>query len=239
MNYYNISRVTAIKVVTVGESSCGKTTMVNKLLNPDVKYVPNTTILCSFNLLKINKTQNNDEFCIDIWDTAGQERYAKLIQTYFRDVKIFLMVFDVINYIKTIKTLKSYLVHPDVEECDNIFIIGNKIDFENKLKKNEICSSVHKIELYVKEELQKYTNKNIKYFFISACTNEGLDNLRNEIVRTCSQSLDDNVEQINTLTNKKNTNVKYNDNKNDSINILPVTQLIYNKSENKTFCEKC
>jgi len=222
MNNYNIRSVTPIKVVTLGQSFCGKTTIVNKLLHPNETILAEITLGCCYNLLNIN-----NEFYVAIWDTAGLEKYAQLIKGYFRDVKVFLLVFDVSNHVATIEGLKSYLTHPEVEECDNIFIIGNKMDFEGKLTKNEINKLMRKIESYVKEELQSYKNKNIKYFSISAQTGEGVDNLRNELVYTCGYN---NNEPIDKLPPS---------NKLDEIIILPVRELNVEEPKEKSFCGKC
>lgn len=75
---------TEYKVIIVGNSAAGKTTMSHVLIGGDPHQFSPSTIGAEYR--KYTPTQwFGKRKTIGIWDTAGQPRYANIVQMYFRN----------------------------------------------------------------------------------------------------------------------------------------------------------
>lgn len=92
------------KVILVGDSGVGKTSIVQRYLG---RYQPNekSTIGASYS----NKTLMIEDTILglDIWDTAGQERYRSVNSIFYRDANICVLVYD-ITRAESFESLKTY-----------------------------------------------------------------------------------------------------------------------------------
>ena len=93
------------KAILLGESSVGKTCIINRLNENTFTAITATTLGSGF----IEKTYefNNIELTLDIWDTAGQEIYRSLNRIYYRDADIIIFVYDITKR-KTFEEMKNY-----------------------------------------------------------------------------------------------------------------------------------
>merc|ERR1711862_508021 len=83
-----------VKVVVIGDSGAGKTSVVLSYCRNEFSTSVASTIGAAF--LKHTVTlPEGDELELQIWDTAGQERYQALAPMYYRGAKICLIVFDI------------------------------------------------------------------------------------------------------------------------------------------------
>ena len=83
----NISMETyEIKVVFLGESGVGKTSIILSFTNDTFSENEVQTIGASYTFKKI--IRENDEVKLKIWDTAGQERFRSLAPMYYRDADV-------------------------------------------------------------------------------------------------------------------------------------------------------
>lgn len=150
--------------VTIGDSSVGKTCIVNRfLLDKFDPAEPNTigTLYESF-----TAERDGRELEIQIWDTAGQEQYRSLGPIYYRSSAAALVVFDVTNR-KSYEDINDWITEFRSVAGDNttILIVGNKIDLSND-------------RAVTKEEAEEWTRKNnCVYCETSACTGEGIKEL--------------------------------------------------------------
>lgn len=87
-----MSNLRSHKVVLVGDSNVGKTSIVNSLFKR-FKEDEQSTIGCAYHLYHSNKAKNN----LGLWDTAGQERFRSIVRMYFRNVHAVIIVFDLSN----------------------------------------------------------------------------------------------------------------------------------------------
>jgi small GTP-binding protein len=76
-----------IKLIIVGNSYVGKTTMINKYFNNDYK---NNT-----NIEYYSKIVNNIK--VDTWDIKGGSPFIKISETYIKDANAFILLFDITN----------------------------------------------------------------------------------------------------------------------------------------------
>jgi len=121
----------AIKLVLLGDSGVGKTSIVTQYVSGSAPENVNPTIGAAF--VTKDVTIDGQQLELLIWDTAGQEVYRGLAPMYYRSALIAFIVFDVTKaesfdsvqyWIKELKT--------NVEESIVILVCGNKIDLEEK-----------------------------------------------------------------------------------------------------------
>ena len=176
--YRNINKVHDIKLILLGSTGVGKTSISRRLCDCDFFNDVKPTIGAEFFIKKIR--HENNIFNLKIWDTAGQEKFKSLIPMYYRGAKIIFFVFDVTCEF-SLDDLKTY-VQDFINSHDYkngstsakinpiLFIIGNKSDLENSV-------NIEDVENY---------SKDIGAFFIktSAKTNEGFNNLNYVLINS-------------------------------------------------------
>ena len=119
-----------LKILLVGDSSVGKTTLLLKYVEGQFSDAHITTIGVEYKDKEI--TVNNRKVNLQIWDTSGQERYRSITKNFYRNADGILFIFDVTNE-ESFDHLKDWLTNS--EECDKEFkkiIVGNKIDLEDR-----------------------------------------------------------------------------------------------------------
>ena len=124
------------KVILVGDSGVGKTSIINRFLD---NYNSNEkpTIGASFS----SKLEVIDQYKIsfDIRDIAGQEKFRSVNSIFYKEAYICLLVYDITNE-KSFQNIKTYWYNSVKEKANKelIFgIAGNKIDLYTKEKVNQ------------------------------------------------------------------------------------------------------
>ena len=153
------------KITLIGDVCVGKSSILNRLIN-DKYYEYNTpTIGVSF----YTKEFPEHDIKLHIWDTCGMEKYAEVMKLYYRNISACLVVFDTTNELSIRNTVKW--IHRLYSEQSNenilLYLVGNKIDNENKTKENDISTICDQF--------------NAKYFAVSAKDNMGITELFNDI----------------------------------------------------------
>lgn len=83
------------KVVLLGDSSVGKTSLVHRFTADSFDPHSANTIGAAFILKPHTFEERTLKF--EIWDTAGQERYKLLTPMYYRNARVALVCFDLAN----------------------------------------------------------------------------------------------------------------------------------------------
>ena len=111
MNYFDKmteiqekSKPIPIKVILVGDSGVGKTSIIGRFIN-QYKSNVESTITTSF-YSKI-ETIKDHELNFQIWDTVGQEQFRSLNSIFFKDAHICLLVYDITRE-DTFSSIKDY-----------------------------------------------------------------------------------------------------------------------------------
>lgn len=119
------------KIVFLGDTSVGKTCIVNRYINKSFSEYQESTIGAAFTSTNVYLEDRTVK--LDIWDTAGQERYKSLAPMYYRNASAAFIIFDITNY-ETFNSAKKW-----IKELNNIsnnatliYLIGNKCDLEHK-----------------------------------------------------------------------------------------------------------
>lgn len=122
-----------LKVIILGDSGVGKTSLMNQYVNKKFSASYKATIGADF----LTKEVMVDDRLVtmQLWDTAGQERFQSLGVAFYRGADCCVLVYDV-NNSKSFETLDAwrdeFLIQASPREPDNFpfVVIGNKIDVE-------------------------------------------------------------------------------------------------------------
>ena len=115
------------RVVTIGETAVGKTSIINRLINNQFSNHENPTI--GGNFLMRYENINDIQVELQIWDTAGQEKYRSLSPIYCRDASAGILVFDITNKETFQKLDNWHQIFTDVAGQDAIlYVVANKCD---------------------------------------------------------------------------------------------------------------
>lgn len=126
-----VANIKEAKVVMLGSSTVGKSTIIKWLVSQ--KYQNNTTPTIGTSL--ITKTFDIDGLCIklQIWDTGGSERYRSIAPMYFRDADAAIIVYDVTQK-SSFEDVGSWLKELREYGPSSIIIglAGNKTDLQDR-----------------------------------------------------------------------------------------------------------
>ena len=107
MRNNNLTQDTSsIKVVLVGESNTGKTSIINRFCSDIFNEETHVTVGCSC-LSRTIEVPPFQKVKLKIWDTAGQETYRSINKIFYKEAKIVIFVYDITN-IKSFKEIGSY-----------------------------------------------------------------------------------------------------------------------------------
>ena len=81
------------KLVSLGESGVGKSSLVLQFVKGQFHEIPMPTIGAAF----LTKTVCLEEETVtfEIWDTAGQERFNSILPMYYRGAHAAIVVYDI------------------------------------------------------------------------------------------------------------------------------------------------
>ncbi|KAG7868303.1 hypothetical protein KL918_001961 [Ogataea parapolymorpha] len=124
------------KLVLLGESSVGKSSILQRVQNGTFDDTKASTVGAAFVSKKVSKDNGDKMINLQIWDTAGQERFHNLTPLYYRNSNMAFIVFDMTSidsfrkaeyWIKELETYKS-----DNNSSLKLVLVGNKCDLVNE-----------------------------------------------------------------------------------------------------------
>jgi len=120
-----------IKLVLLGDSGVGKTSVVLRFVHNEFHPFQESTIGAAF-FTKAVKTSDDRWVQFKIWDTAGQERYQSLTPLYFRGADVAVLVYD-ITRIHSFQTLQRWVRELRAHGPPSIIlaVVGNKADLND------------------------------------------------------------------------------------------------------------
>ncbi|KAJ1400059.1 ras family-domain-containing protein [Ochromonadaceae sp. CCMP2298] len=125
------SKAREVKVVLLGDSGVGKSSLVLRFVTNNFKPYSESTIGASFMSKMI--TVSGKQIKFQIWDTAGQEKYHSLAPMYYRGAAAAVVVYD-ITRAASFKTLRHWVdeLRSKGPKDIAIAIAANKADLESK-----------------------------------------------------------------------------------------------------------
>lgn len=121
------------RVLLVGETTAGKTCILNRIVNQEFREDTMDTINMFYS--KEIVTNNNKKINLEFWDTPGHEKDRSLNKIFHRDVDVVLLVYNVTKR-ESFEEIKSYHYqnskHLAVNACKVINIYINSIYLSRK-----------------------------------------------------------------------------------------------------------
>ena len=159
-----------LKVILLGESGVGKTSIILRYLND--QFDPAHESSNGLTYVEKNIKRNNITYKLNIWDTMGQEKYHSMTKLFIKGADIVILVYS-IDKEATFKVLDDwYQNFKDINDENVVLgIVGNKYDlFDNEEIQNEKVKD---------EDGEKYAKeKNAIFKLVSAkIDKKGIDSL--------------------------------------------------------------
>ncbi len=82
-----------IKILTLGATQVGKTSIVLRYSEDKFNYNKIATIGIDFKIKIIKK--GNERIKVSIYDTAGQERFKNIVKHYYKGANGVLLIYDI------------------------------------------------------------------------------------------------------------------------------------------------
>lgn len=122
------NRFAQFKLVLLGESAVGKSSIVLRFVKDQFDSFRESTIGAAF-LTQTISLDENTTVKFEIWDTAGQERYKSLAPMYYRNANCAVVVYDITQE-SSLDKAKAWVKELQRQANENIIIAlaGNKKD---------------------------------------------------------------------------------------------------------------
>ena len=159
------------KVVLIGKSGVGKTSIMNRYISNTFRENVMTTPGANYTTKELEFPDQKKTVKLEIWDTAGQERYRSLAKVFYNNASACILVYDITSK-ETFDDIVNYWVPELKENAPKDIILalaGNKSDKYT--------------ESQVSEEEGKNLAKNINAIYrrTSAKLNSSIEDLFNAI----------------------------------------------------------
>ena len=159
----------SFKIIVIGDTSVGKSCLTMRATKDYFENYYSPTV--GFEFYTFNCRIQDQNIKLQIWDTCGQEEYRSLIQNFYRNSSLAILVYAIDNrnsfdnlgvWLNEVKTQGS----PD----EKIFLIGNKLDLDNKrqvsYEEGEKFYNDNQLNLFL--EASAKSNTNVQDIFINA-----------------------------------------------------------------------
>ena len=188
----NKKRPLEVKIITLGDSHVGKSSLIFKFIEDTFSssYMSTVGFDLKFKTIKIN----NEEIKVMIFDTAGQERFRSLASNYIRKANGILLVYDISDK-NTFLNIENWMTNIKEESSDTIpiILIGNKCDLDDQRK-------------IQKEEGEQFANNNNLKFFETSCKDG--DNVENCFIELTKLIIERKKEKQFNPNTQKLVNIK-------------------------------
>lgn len=157
------------KVVLLGESGVGKTSIITQFMDQDYQenQVATTGATFSTKTIYYEEIAGGKEIKFEIWDTAGQEKFRALTKMFYKDASVAILVYDITRP-ESFDELKSYW----------------SVEVKNNAPGNIILAvAANKSDLYENEKVDEKTGREFAasigaiFKLTSAKSTNGIENL--------------------------------------------------------------
>jgi len=185
------SGTTEAKIVLLGDTGVGKTSIALRFTQDTFNSRTNPTIGASF-LMK-NMVIDEKKIKLQIWDTAGQERFRSLAPMYYRGASAALLVYDITSA-TSFNKVKEWVneLKLNVPEDIILVVVGNKADREKYR------------QLKSEQGLEYASSVGASFTETSAKSKQGIDEVFNEIAKRLIAS--QNIKPVPGASSSKSPN---------------------------------
>ena len=167
--------IESFKVVLVGESGVGKTSIITQFIDQTFQEDQQSTTGGTFSTKSV-VCDGGKVLKFEIWDTAGQEKYRSLTTMFYKDANAAVMVYDVTraDSFEEIKNYWSNQIKDNSPENIILAIAANKSDLIEQ-------------ETVDEGEARNFAKElNAIFVTTSAKSSEGINSLFEEIAKKYS-----------------------------------------------------
>jgi small GTP-binding protein len=120
------------KIILVGDSAVGKTSLLNQYVHNKFKSKVETTIAVGSKKRLYNLNQKTVAE-LEVFDTCGEEKFRSIVRSYFQGKHGAVMVYDITNK-SSFEGLDSWLkeINEAAPKNIKIILVGNKSDRDDK-----------------------------------------------------------------------------------------------------------
>ena len=185
-----------LKTVLIGDDNVGKSALITKICKDNFLEGYNATIGIEYFSLgfKIVSDIGNLVLKYEIWDCCGQEAYRSLISSFYNNVSVFLLVYDVTN-VKSFEDINVWLKTAKEKnngEIGHFVLIGTKIDLNGNRE-------------VTKEDGEKFAEeKGMEFVEVSAKTGDGIEKLEKILAKISYEE----IKKYNIYEEKKEVEEK-------------------------------
>ena len=195
-----MSDVLSFKIITIGDSGVGKTSIIRRFVFNTFEQDNLSTIGVNFSF-KDCTLKNGNKVKIKVIDTAGQEKYKSLSKSYFKNADGVLFVFA-IDDLQSFQNIREWITlfneNNSGKEGIPKYLIANKDDLENESKVNKEL-----IDQFLKENNNQYKFKSVS----ALKCDKRIEELFQEIAENLYNNYKD-VKQSTIQLEKNNPNKK-------------------------------
>ena len=83
------------KVVLIGESGVGKTSIIARYINNTFSNVLMATPGANFTTKTVFMAEENQSIKFEVWDTAGQEKFRSMAKVFYKNANVCILVYDI------------------------------------------------------------------------------------------------------------------------------------------------
>ncbi|KAI0281646.1 GTP-binding protein RAB5 [Russula aff. rugulosa BPL654] len=166
-----MSKQFQFKLVLLGESAVGKSSLVLRFVKDQFDDYRESTIGAAFLTQTVN-LEDGTAVKFEIWDTAGQERYKSLAPMYYRNANCAVVVYD-ITQSASLEKARNWIreLQRQADPSIVIALCGNKSDLAVRRQVTQ-------------EEAQKYAQEEgLMWAETSAKTGEGVTDIFTRIAK--------------------------------------------------------
>ena len=126
-----------VKVVLLGESGVGKTSILFQFCNGKFNQNCESSISAQYFSKTINLPCINKSIKFCLWDTSGVEQYRSLAKIFYKDATIIILIYDITSK-KSFNEMKDFWYNSvksnQSKDGQIISIVANKSDLNANIK---------------------------------------------------------------------------------------------------------
>jgi small GTP-binding protein len=167
MTWPDEGRTSAPRIIFIGDSGVGKTSIIHRIRTGAFLELFAPTVGTGVTQFSVKTDIGHKMF--QLWDTAGQEVYRKIIPIYFKGADVAVIAFAFSDR-ASFANLDGWLeeLHANTDPDTATLIVGNKADLDRDVGE---------------ADARKWASeRHFPVLFVSAKTGEGIEELKGEIV---------------------------------------------------------
>ena len=155
------------KIIIIGDSGVGKSSLLKRAVKNSFDNNYQATI--GFEFLLMHFRVNDLKVKFQIWDTCGQEMYRSLVQGFYHNSSLAIIVYN-INDEKSFQNISVWLqdLRQHTDHDLPVFLVGNKSDLEKEVPSDEANTFSKNNNMVYFTECSAKIGSNVKEIFFEA-----------------------------------------------------------------------